>query len=79
MWLSAILGFFQALPELIKIYKLISKAIGKAKLQSFLSDLETNTKLIEDSKQPGLTLEQKREMRKKALEHGSSLWARALD
>jgi len=78
MWLSAILGFFTALPELIKIYNTIVKAIGKAKLQSFLNDLEANTKLIEASKQPGLTLEQKREMRKKALEDGSSLWVRAI-
>ena len=78
MWLSAVLGFFAALPELIKIYKLIDKAIGKAKLQSFLSDLEENTKMIEASKVEGLTLEQKREMRKKALQHGSDLWSRAI-
>lgn len=76
---AAIFGFFAALPELIKIYNLIRRAVGKAKLNSFLADLESTTKLIEQSKTEGLTLEAKRELRKKALEAGATLWARSID
>lgn len=78
MWISAVLGFFTALPELIKIYNSIVKLVGKAKLNAFLNDLEESTKIAEASRAPGLTLEQKHEMRKKALEAGHGLWSRSI-
>lgn len=77
--LSAITAFLTAIPELIKIYNSIVKMVGRAKLQSFLNDLEESTRIAEDSRKPGLTLEQKRALRKQALEKGADLWSRALD
>ena len=75
---SAILGFFSALPDLIKIYQSIVKLIGKAQLQSFLNDLDESVAIVEKSRQPGISLEEKHKLRKQALEKGSNLWGKAL-
>lgn len=73
--LTAVIGFFTALPDLIKIYKSLTKLFGDD-LNKVSADLEAQAALIEKSNALGVTLEQKREIRREALKLGLGMFGR---
>jgi hypothetical protein len=74
MW-QAIIGFFQTVNLLLKLYKQLTYIFGD-NLEKISNDLATQIDLIEQSKKEGVTIEQKRELRRQALRLGVGMFGR---
>jgi hypothetical protein len=69
-------AFFKSLPALISIYLNIKKTIGEAHTAEFLRDLDESTALVVKSLDPLLPIDEKRKIRRDALEKSRALWGR---
>lgn len=74
MW-AAIVGFLQALPQLIRIYTQVRAAMDQDETNRFLADVANSTALAVAAKDAP-NLEARRELRRKALDAGSDLFGR---
>lgn len=68
-------GFVKALPQLMRIYDQLKELFGD-NLAKVEADLEIQVNLIRQSKEPGITIEKKRELRVEALKAGNNMFSR---
>lgn len=75
----AILGFIWelllTLPQLVRIYGQLKSLFGD-NLNKVEADLQKQVELVQKSKDPNLTTEQKRELRREALRAGVGMFGR---
>lgn len=73
--LGVLWGFVKALPTLMRIYDQLKELFGDniAKVEA---DLEKQLELVRKSRDPNLTIEQKREFRREALKEGTNMFGR---
>ena len=64
------------LPQLFSLYNSIKKIVGDAQTESFIKDLETSSNLVVKSQDPNMGVEEKRALRREALEKSNNLWGR---
>lgn len=74
MW-AALIGFLQALPRLIRIYDQLAYLFGD-NMEKVEADLQAQVELVKKSRAPGLTLEEKRGLRREALRLGVGMFGR---
>lgn len=74
-FLSALFTFIQTLPELLKLYYKLKNVFGD-NWDKFLADVDTVEKIVVDSRNPDISLEEKRKLRREALDKGRDLWSR---
>lgn len=72
--IGAIAAFLRAVPELIAIYRNVEKAVGRARLSEFLGKLDESTALMAKAQDPSLPMDEKRKIRREALERSANLW-----
>lgn len=73
--IEGIFSIFAVISKLLDLYRDIEKLVGKAMAEKALNNLIASTKLAIESKKEGLTIEQRREMRRKALQDGHNSWS----
>jgi hypothetical protein len=73
--LGVLWGFVKALPQLMRIYDQLKELFGD-NLAKVEADLEIQVNLIRQSKEPGITIEKKRELRVEALKAGNNMFSR---
>lgn len=73
--LGVLWGFVKALPQLMRIYDQLKELFGD-NLAKVEADLEIQVNLVRQSKEPGVTIEKKRELRVEALKAGNSMFSR---
>lgn len=73
--LGVLWGFVKALPQLMRIYNQLKELFGD-NLAKVEADLEIQVNLVRQSKEPGVTIEKKRELRVEALKAGNSMFSR---
>ena len=73
--LAGLIAFFKALPTLMRIYDQLKEMFGDnmAKVEA---DLQIQLDLIRKSRDPSLTIEQKRDLRREALKEGTNMFSR---
>lgn len=72
---AAILAFIQALPMLLRLFIKIKDVFGD-NADKFLADLDAQTRMVEQTIDPKMPVEQKREIRREALLKGVGMWGR---
>lgn len=77
MW-AGILAFIQVLPELFSLWKSLKNVFGD-NADKFLADLDQVTKKVELTKNPNMSIEEKRKIRVEALIAGRDIWSRIPD
>jgi len=77
-FLAVLASAFEALPLLLKVYQSIVDAVGKEKAVEFANDVARVTKLVQATRDPGLSFDEKRKLRLAALKEGNDLWERSL-
>ncbi len=75
---TGLVDAIRILPEIIRVYLAIKRAVGEAKAVEFAEDLERVSKLIEATRDPKLSFDEKRKLRAAALKEGADLWERSL-
>lgn len=73
--LGVLWGFVKALPQLMRIYNQLKELFGD-NLAKVEADLEIQVNLVRQSKEPGVTIEKKRELRVEALKAGNNMFSR---
>lgn len=73
--LGVLWGFVKALPQLMRIYDQLKELFGD-NLAKVEADLEIQVSLVRQSKEPGVTIEKKRELRVEALKAGNNMFSR---
>lgn len=73
--LGVIWSFVKALPTLVRLYDKIVYLFGD-NLEKVEADLQAQVELVKKSREPGLTLEQRREIRREALKLGAGMFGR---
>lgn len=75
---TGLIEAIRVVPEIIKVYLAIVRAVGEIKAAAFAEDIARVSKLVEATRDPKLSFEEKRKLRAAALKEGADLWERSL-
>ena len=74
--LSGLWAFIRLIPALYDLYAEIKKSHGEEHTNQFFKDLAISARLALKACDPNLSVDEKRALRRQALDSGASLWGR---